>query len=183
MLYTRCGMTAALGRRRIRCEVAKLRWRMHVIQRYTLSLRSSRRKPSNNRFFYGLVSSSRRVRYSMASVRFFPHISSEGCSEEHTAGRAGSLKIRQRIFSSRCMHAVPAGFPSGMPGIGDDMEGAVQHAPQCGRQRNFSDVTMFSSCKHIQFIKLFCGEGICCDHCRHHGLFCGIFHQFHAVKG
>ena len=145
--------------------------------------RSSSRKPSNNRFFYGLVSSSRRVRYSMASVRFFPHISSEGCSEEHTAGRAGSLKIRQRIFSSRCMHAVPAGFPSGMPGIGDDMEGAVQHAPQCGRQRNFSDVTMFSSCKHIQFIKLFCGEGICCDHCRHHGLFCGIFHQFHAVKG
>ena len=32
------------------------------------------------------------------------------------------------------MHLTPAGFPSGIPGIGVVIEGAVQQAPQCGRQ-------------------------------------------------
>lgn len=32
------------------------------------------------------------------------------------------------------MHRTPAGFPSGMPGMGLVIEGAVQHAPQAGRQ-------------------------------------------------
>jgi hypothetical protein len=32
------------------------------------------------------------------------------------------------------MHLTPAGFPSGIPGIGDDIEIAMQHAPQSGRQ-------------------------------------------------
>ena len=32
------------------------------------------------------------------------------------------------------MHAIPAGFPSGIPGIGDDIEGMIQHAPQALRQ-------------------------------------------------
>jgi len=31
---------------------------------------------------------------------------------------------------SSCMQGSPAGFPFGIPGIGDEMEGAVQHAPQ-----------------------------------------------------
>jgi elongation factor P len=29
---------------------------------------------------------------------------------------------------------MPAGLPCGIPGIGDEMEGAMQHAPQPGRQ-------------------------------------------------
>lgn len=33
-----------------------------------------------------------------------------------------------------CTQRTPAGFPSGMPGIGDEIEGAVQHAPHAGRQ-------------------------------------------------
>jgi len=32
------------------------------------------------------------------------------------------------------MHLTPAGFPSGIPGIGDDIDGAMQQAPQRGRQ-------------------------------------------------
>jgi len=32
------------------------------------------------------------------------------------------------------MHRTPAGLPSGMPGMGELMEGAVQQAPQPGRQ-------------------------------------------------
>jgi hypothetical protein len=29
------------------------------------------------------------------------------------------------------MQGTPAGFPSGIPGMGELMDGAIQHAPQC----------------------------------------------------
>ncbi|WP_260115291.1 MULTISPECIES: hypothetical protein [unclassified Massilia] len=32
------------------------------------------------------------------------------------------------------MHLTPAGFPCGMPGMDEVIEGAVQQAPQPGRQ-------------------------------------------------
>lgn len=32
------------------------------------------------------------------------------------------------------MQGTPAGFPSGIPGMGEEMEGAMQHAPQYSRQ-------------------------------------------------
>jgi len=32
------------------------------------------------------------------------------------------------------MHRTPAGFPFGMPGMADEMEGAMQQAPQSGLQ-------------------------------------------------
>jgi hypothetical protein len=32
------------------------------------------------------------------------------------------------------MQGIPAGLPWGMPGIGDEMLGAMQQAPQFGRQ-------------------------------------------------
>ena len=35
------------------------------------------------------------------------------------------------------MHGIPAGLPCGMPGIGDEMDGAMQHAPQPGRHSMF----------------------------------------------
>ena len=66
----------------------------------------------------------------MASSRQFPHISAVGIREPQTAGRSGFPKIRQRRFSSKLTHGTPAGFPFGIPGIGDEMEGAMQHAPQ-----------------------------------------------------
>ena len=31
------------------------------------------------------------------------------------------------------MHLTPAGFPSGIPGIGEDIDNAMQQAPQSGR--------------------------------------------------
>jgi hypothetical protein len=31
------------------------------------------------------------------------------------------------------MHLTPAGFPSGMPGMGVEMDGPMQQAPQLGR--------------------------------------------------
>jgi hypothetical protein len=32
------------------------------------------------------------------------------------------------------MQRTPAGLPSGMPGIGEEIDGAMQQAPQPGRQ-------------------------------------------------
>jgi hypothetical protein len=32
------------------------------------------------------------------------------------------------------MHRTPAGFPSGIPGMGEDIEGAMQQAPHPGLQ-------------------------------------------------
>lgn len=42
--------------------------------------------------------------------------------------------MRQRISASSWTQGTPAGLPLGIPGIGLVMEGAMQHAPQPGRQ-------------------------------------------------
>ena len=73
----------------------------------------------------------------MASSRQEPHISSDGCKDAQKAGRAGSLKIRHIKFSSKLTHGTPAGFPSGMPGMGELMLGAMQQLPQ--NLRHFID--------------------------------------------
>lgn len=62
-----------------------------------------------------------------------------GWSEPHTAGRSGWPKMRQRSCASSCTQRTPAGLPCGMPGIGEEMEGAVQQAPQPARQSMASE--------------------------------------------
>lgn len=37
------------------------------------------------------------------------------------------------MSTESCRQRSPAGLPSGIPGIGDDIEGAMQQAPQPGR--------------------------------------------------
>jgi hypothetical protein len=69
-----------------------------------------------------------------ACSRLDPHISTDGLRLAHTAGRAGLPKIRQPLWSSSWMQRTPAGLPSGMPGMAEVMEGAMQQAPQPGRQ-------------------------------------------------
>jgi hypothetical protein len=61
-------------------------------------------------------------------------MSGEGCSEPQTAGRRGSPKIRQQSCASSCTQRTPAGLPWGMPGMGEEIDGAMQQAAQCGRQ-------------------------------------------------
>ena len=61
-------------------------------------------------------------------------MSSDGGSDPQTAGRSGRPKIRQRSSSSSWMQRTPAGLPSGMPGIGLLIDGAMQQAAQWGRQ-------------------------------------------------
>jgi hypothetical protein len=63
-----------------------------------------------------------------------PHISCEGCKPPHTFGRSGCPKILQPLCSSSWTQRTPAGLPFGMPGIGELIEGAMQQAPQPGRQ-------------------------------------------------
>lgn len=77
----------------------------------------------------------------MACVAELPHMSGSGCKLPHTAGRSGWPKIRQPLASSNCAQRTPAGLPFGMPGMGLEMEGAMQQAPQWGRQSMLSQST------------------------------------------
>jgi hypothetical protein len=79
------------------------------------------------------VSVSSRCRKIIACSLLSPHMSIDGLRLAHTAGRDGSPKILQRSASSSCTQRIMAGFPSGMPGIADEMDGAMQQAAQAGR--------------------------------------------------
>jgi hypothetical protein len=58
-----------------------------------------------------------------------------GASAAQTVGRVASSKRRQRRSAVNCTHGTPAGLPVGMPGIGVEIDGAMQQAAQPGRQR------------------------------------------------
>jgi hypothetical protein len=74
------------------------------------------------------------VSQATACARLSPHISSDGFNPEQNAGRSGRRNIRQRMFSSSWTHRTPAGLPFGIPGRGLVIDGAMQQAPQPGRQ-------------------------------------------------
>ena len=79
-------------------------------------------------FAYVIPSSSDSI--SIASSRHSPQIKVSALKPPQTAGRPGELKIPQRKSSVKWIHFTPAGFPSGIPGIDDEMEGIIQQAPQ-----------------------------------------------------
>jgi hypothetical protein len=81
----------------------------------------------------GDVAASSLASHCIACSRLAPHISTDGRSPEQQAGRSGRPKIEQRFASSSCTQRTPAGLPLGMPGIGLEIEGAVQHAPHSVR--------------------------------------------------
>lgn len=82
----------------------------------------------------GVVSVSRMRSQVSACSRVAPHISADGRSPAQKAGRSGRPKIRHALSSSSWTQRSPARLPCGMPGMGEVMEGAMQHAPQEGRQ-------------------------------------------------
>lgn len=69
----------------------------------------------------------------MACSRDSPHTASSALNSTHTRGRSGKPYSLQRRCESSWMQGTPAGLPSGMPGIGLEIAGAVQQAPHCGR--------------------------------------------------
>jgi hypothetical protein len=91
----------------------------------------------------GLVSCSNRFSQIIACSRDPPHISAEGCKLAQKAGRSGRPNIAQRSSSVSCTQRTPAGLPSGMPGNGVLMEGAMQQAAQLGRQFMGMKVSLF----------------------------------------
>jgi hypothetical protein len=70
------------------------------------------------------------MRFAKASRAEQPHISSDGCNAQHTAGRSGFPKSLQRLSGVNCTQRTPVGFPLGMPGMGEEIDGAIQQAPQ-----------------------------------------------------
>jgi hypothetical protein len=57
-------------------------------------------------------------------------MSRDGRSWRHTAGLSGEPNRAQRLSEESWTQRTPAGFPPGMPGMEDEIEGAMQHAPQ-----------------------------------------------------
>lgn len=71
---------------------------------------------------------------SLASSALFLQNKYSALNPLHTAGRNGSKKIAHFSSAVKWIHLVPAGLPSGIPGIGEVMDGYMQQAPQFGRQ-------------------------------------------------
>ncbi len=64
-------------------------------------------------------------------------MAADGCRLTQTAGRPGWPKSRQRSAPSSRTQGTPAGLPSGIPGVpgmGLEIDGAMQQAAQPGRQ-------------------------------------------------
>jgi hypothetical protein len=49
-------------------------------------------------------------------------------------GRSGLVKIAHRRSGVRWAQGIPAGFPWGMAGKGEEIDGAIQQAPHPARQ-------------------------------------------------
>src|ERR1700712_6037459 len=69
----------------------------------------------------------------IASCALAPQTSGSAVNLLHTAGRSALPKIWHSMSTDSCTQRCPAGLPSGIPGIGEEMEGAMQQAPQPGR--------------------------------------------------
>jgi hypothetical protein len=69
-----------------------------------------------------------------ASWLVVPQNSCSALKARQTFGRDATLN-KAHIFSTRrWLHLTPAGVPSGIPGIGEDIEITMQHAPHPGLQ-------------------------------------------------
>jgi hypothetical protein len=67
-------------------------------------------------------------------LRESPHIAGPARKLTQIAGRSGFPNRLQRFALSNCIQRTPAGFPFGMPGIAEEIDGAMQQAPQPARQ-------------------------------------------------
>jgi hypothetical protein len=81
-----------------------------------------------------LVTDSSDSRKASASALDDWHISGDGRKLAQTIGRSGRPKSAQRKSGISCTQGIPAGLPCGIPGMGEVIEGAMQHAPQFDRQ-------------------------------------------------
>lgn len=66
-----------------------------------------------------------------ASLWLLPQKRGSALKPPHTLGLSGEWNMAHRKSCVRWRQRTPAGLPLGMPGMGEDMEGAMQQAPQC----------------------------------------------------
>lgn len=78
----------------------------------------------------GAVALSRAYSQARACAASGPHMSSSGRRLTHTAGRSGRPYRRQRLSGVSWTQRTPLGLPSGMPGMGEEIDAAMQQAPQ-----------------------------------------------------
>jgi len=100
-----------------------------------------------------MVMRSRCVNQLSASLCLVPHMSRDGRRLLQTAGRRGSPNSLQAFWSVSCMQRTPAGLPFSMPGMGEEMDGAMQQAPQPVRHVKASG--------GVEFTIVGFGEGLC----------------------
>jgi len=91
-------------------------------------------KKDNRYGLSGAVIFSSSAKYASASSREIPHMSIDGRKLSHTCGRWGVSKMAHCNRAVRCTQAVPAGLPRGIPGIGEEIDRAMQQAPHPGLQ-------------------------------------------------
>ncbi len=65
-----------------------------------------------------------------ASSRLPPQASSVAWKPRHTSGRLGCKKIAHLFSLSKCRQRTIAGLPKGCKGIAEEIDGAIQQAPQ-----------------------------------------------------
>lgn len=82
----------------------------------------------------GAVRRSSSDKMANASSLVSPHMSLDGCNCTHTSGLSGLPNSLHLLSSVNCTQRTPAGFPSGIPGIGDEIEITIQQAAQPERQ-------------------------------------------------
>lgn len=88
------------------------------------------------------VAYSNHERYSIAATALSPHISMLGRRLPQTGGRSDRPNRRQRLSGVSCTQRTPAGLPSAMPGITDEIEGAIQQAAHPIRQSIASELIL-----------------------------------------
>jgi hypothetical protein len=98
----------------------------------------------------GIVASSSCASRSSASAALAPHMSGCGRRLVQTAGRSGRPNSIQRLLAVSWMQRTPAGLPFGIPGIDEEIDGAMQHAPQPIRQ----STGRYCPCSSIFFRRL-----------------------------
>ncbi len=81
---------------------------------------------------YGRVSLSMSPSRASASAADLPHMSLRALSPTQTAGLSTLPNRAQRLSAVSWTQRKPAGFPAGIPGIDEEIDGAMQHAPQPG---------------------------------------------------
>jgi len=78
----------------------------------------------------GRVASSSANSQASACSALSPHISSSGRSRTQTAGRSGRPYMRHRLSGVSWTQRTPPGLPWGILGMGEEIDKAIQHAPQ-----------------------------------------------------